>query len=122
MKLGMKILCAAVILAGLFAVFCEDSCSLVSAKSAEAGEMSMISKAVSYVRSSEGYTVSVISAEDEPIRIPPFVQRAFLVLGVIIVLVIIFSGAWIPILGFLILGGRMVGILVVVWNIVAWLI
>ena len=85
MKIGMKFLCAVPLLAVLLAIFCEGSCPFISAKSAEAGKMS-----INYTDTAESYTVSVISAETSSV-----LGRIAEVAAVIILLVLIFSGGWV---------------------------
>lgn len=88
MKLGMKILCVAVVIAGMLAFFRGDNRPFMSAKSAEAGEMQ-----ISSVNPSEGYTVNVISAETSTVM-----SRFGEVIVGIIILVLLFSGVGIPLL------------------------
>ena len=93
MKIGMKFLCAATLLAVLLAVFCESSCLFMSAKSAEAGEMS-----INYADTVESRTVSAGIQADESTMLGR-IWNILLFIGAIILglagLVFFFSGGWV---------------------------
>lgn len=124
MKNTLKVLCVAIVLAGLLAVFCEDSRLFMSAKTAEAGEVSM-----SYANQTEGYTASAINASSnehdlfgEPYGNNTAVQR-FLnvvwsigkILLFLVVVAFVLSGLWIP----LAIGGLF---LTVIWAVISYIL